>query len=65
MLARMATTSAPKELAAHSWRLVAIWLIAVCVLLALMVVIGGATRLTNSGLSITEWRPLTGAIPPL
>ena len=48
-----------------SRRLVALWLIAICILLALMVVVGGATRLTNSGLSITEWRPVTGAIPPL
>ena len=30
-----------------------------------MVVVGGATRLTGSGLSITEWRPVTGAIPPV
>lgn len=30
-----------------------------------MIVLGGATRLTNSGLSITEWRPITGALPPL
>ena len=30
-----------------------------------MVVVGGATRLTDSGLSITEWRPITGAVPPL
>src|SRR5215212_6714238 len=30
-----------------------------------MVAVGGATRLTGSGLSITEWRPVTGAIPPL
>jgi len=30
-----------------------------------MIVLGGATRLTNSGLSITEWKPITGALPPL
>ena len=41
------------------------WLIAVCVLLIAMILIGGATRLTGSGLSITEWKPVTGAIPPL
>lgn len=34
-------------------------------LVAVMIVLGGATRLTNSGLSITEWRPITGALPPL
>ena len=41
------------------------WLYALAVLVALMVAIGGATRLTGSGLSITEWRPVTGAVPPL
>jgi cytochrome c oxidase assembly protein subunit 15 len=46
-------------------RAVAIWLIAVCVLVLAMIVVGGATRLTDSGLSITEWKPVTGAIPPL
>jgi cytochrome c oxidase assembly protein subunit 15 len=35
------------------------------VLVLAMVVVGGATRLTDSGLSITEWRPITGAVPPL
>ncbi len=44
---------------------VRIWLFAVAALVALMVLIGGATRLTDSGLSITEWKPVTGAIPPL
>jgi cytochrome c oxidase assembly protein subunit 15 len=44
---------------------VAIWLFAVACLVFAMVVVGGATRLTDSGLSITEWRPVTGAIPPL
>jgi cytochrome c oxidase assembly protein subunit 15 len=44
---------------------VARWLWAVAGLVILMVLVGGATRLTGSGLSITEWRPVTGAIPPL
>jgi cytochrome c oxidase assembly protein subunit 15 len=44
---------------------VAIWLWAVAFLIFCMVIVGGATRLTDSGLSITEWRPLLGAIPPL
>jgi cytochrome c oxidase assembly protein subunit 15 len=57
--------SQQKEKSDRSRRLVAVWLIAICTLLALMVVVGGATRLTNSGLSITEWRPVTGAVPPL
>jgi cytochrome c oxidase assembly protein subunit 15 len=34
-------------------------------LVATMIAVGGMTRLTDSGLSITEWRPITGAIPPL
>jgi cytochrome c oxidase assembly protein subunit 15 len=46
-------------------RIVEIWLGGVCVLLIAMVVVGGVTRLTGSGLSIVEWRPVTGAMPPL
>jgi cytochrome c oxidase assembly protein subunit 15 len=46
-------------------RAVRIWLLTVAVLIALMVVVGGATRLTESGLSIVEWKPVTGALPPL
>ena len=46
-------------------RAVGFWLLAVSALLFCMVVLGGVTRLTNSGLSITEWRPVTGVIPPL
>lgn len=45
--------------------LVRAWLAALALLVVLMVAVGGATRLTGSGLSITEWRPVTGAIPPL
>ena len=41
------------------------WLIAVAVIVFALVVVGGATRLTESGLSITEWKPVTGALPPL
>jgi heme a synthase len=41
------------------------WLFAVAALIAIMVLVGGATRLTESGLSITEWKPLTGTLPPL
>src|SRR5512133_636555 len=40
------------------------WLLGIAVLVFLMVIVGGATRLTDSGLSITEWKPLLGAIPP-
>lgn len=41
------------------------WLLVVAALVVMMVVVGGITRLTESGLSITEWKPVTGAIPPL
>ncbi len=41
------------------------WLFFVAALVFLIVVVGGITRLTESGLSITEWRPVTGALPPL
>lgn len=44
---------------------VAIWLLVVAAFVLAMVVVGGATRLTGSGLSITEWKPVTGAIPPM
>ncbi|MFV0623084.1 COX15/CtaA family protein [Sphingomonas sp. ac-8] len=44
---------------------IAAWLFAVAALIVLMVVVGGITRLTESGLSITEWKPLTGIVPPL
>ena len=46
-------------------RPVAVWLFAVAALVFGMVVLGGSTRLTGSGLSITEWRPVTGTLPPL
>ena len=44
---------------------IANWLYAVAAIVFLMVVVGGITRLTESGLSITEWKPVSGAIPPL
>src|SRR4051812_46483476 len=50
-------TARPRSLAA--------WLFAVAALIVLMVVVGGVTRLTESGLSITEWKPISGIIPPL
>jgi len=44
---------------------IALWLMGCCMLIGMMVVVGGVTRLTHSGLSMTEWQPLIGAIPPL
>ncbi len=41
------------------------WLISACLLIFLMVIIGGVTRLTRSGLSMVEWHPISGAIPPM
>ncbi|HSD70903.1 MAG TPA: COX15/CtaA family protein [Woeseiaceae bacterium] len=46
-------------------RLVATWLLVCCGLVFAMVVLGGVTRLTGSGLSIVEWRPVSGVLPPL
>src|SRR5581483_6721225 len=45
-------------------RAVGWWLIAVAAMVFVMVVIGGLTRLTESGLSITEWQPISGVLPP-
>jgi cytochrome c oxidase assembly protein subunit 15 len=58
----MAAVSVPQTL---DIRPVRWWLIAVAGLIAAMVLVGGATRLTESGLSIVEWKPVTGALPPL
>jgi cytochrome c oxidase assembly protein subunit 15 len=41
-----------------------VWLIVLTILIALIIVVGGLTRLTNSGLSITEWELFKGVIPP-
>jgi cytochrome c oxidase assembly protein subunit 15 len=46
-------------------RLVGGWLLTVCFMLLVMIALGGATRLTGSGLSIMEWAPLSGVVPPL
>lgn len=51
------SSARPRQLAA--------WLMSVAFLVFLMVVVGGITRLTESGLSITEWKPVSGALPPL
>ncbi len=51
--------SAPKS------RAIALWLYLCCAMVFVMVVLGGMTRLTQSGLSIVEWQPLLGALPPL
>ncbi len=58
-----APTAASAPAAGH--RAVAAWLLACCALVFAMVVVGGATRLTHSGLSIVEWQPFIGTLPPL
>lgn len=62
-LSAAAAPSAP--LSRRAPRAIAPWLLAVAALVIAMVVVGGITRLTESGLSITEWKPVTGALPPL
>lgn len=46
-------------------RRVAAWLFLCAAMVFAMVVVGGVTRLTHSGLSMVEWQPLVGALPPL
>jgi cytochrome c oxidase assembly protein subunit 15 len=58
---RMTGTSHPNTHAGA----VRLWLYAVAALVLAMVLVGGATRLTESGLSITEWKPVMGVVPPL
>ena len=50
---------------APAQRQVALWLLVCCALVFAMVVVGGITRLTHSGLSMVEWQPVVGTIPPL
>ena len=59
----MQTTAAPNFWTSR--RAVGFWLLAIALVILGMVTIGGLTRLTGSGLSITEWKPIMGAIPPL
>lgn len=56
---RAVPTRSPRPLAISNW------LLTVAALVFLMVVVGGITRLTESGLSITEWKPVSGTLPPI
>ncbi|MGH8490938.1 MAG: COX15/CtaA family protein [Gammaproteobacteria bacterium] len=58
-------SSAPFTRERASARPIALWLLACCALIAIMVLLGGVTRLKHAGLSIVEWQPLTGVLPPL
>jgi heme a synthase len=60
-----AKTPIARKSQADRMRLVRRWLYVIAAMVALMVVLGGTTRLTGSGLSITEWKPVTGIVPPL
>jgi cytochrome c oxidase assembly protein subunit 15 len=55
----------PESLAENRLRLVRLWLLVAAAMILLTLVVGGATRLTESGLSITEWKPVTGVLPPM
>src|ERR1700754_1430910 len=46
-------------------RYIRIWLCVIAIMVYGIILVGGATRLTDSGLSITEWKPLLGSIPPM
>jgi len=71
----MLNTPLPAATVSHSFggarnapdphRAVALWLLVCCAMVFGMIVVGGATRLTHSGLSITEWQPIVGTLPPL
>jgi cytochrome c oxidase assembly protein subunit 15 len=66
MTAAIAAAHPPTErAAARGAAAVRLWLWILAALVVAMVAVGGATRLTGSGLSITEWKPVTGAVPPL
>jgi cytochrome c oxidase assembly protein subunit 15 len=55
----------PNSLEKNRSKPVAIWLLAGVIMIMIQVLLGGITRLTESGLSITEWNPVTGTLPPL
>src|SRR5258706_6794105 len=57
-------TDIPTPQTSHH-RAVRWWLVSIAALIAIMVLVGGATRLTESGLSIVEWKPVTGTLPPV
>jgi len=58
-------TDAQQLPAPHATTLLRLWLAVVAAMIIAMILVGGATRLTDSGLSITEWQPITGFVPPL
>lgn len=65
LLKEAAAVSSPPKTLLNSSKWVGYWLIGTSGLVFGIVVLGGLTRLTESGLSITEWRPVTGTLPPM
>ena len=63
--APLPASSSRAHVVAGSTRAIVAWLSTCCVLVFAMIVVGGVTRLTHSGLSITEWQPIVGTLPPL
>src|SRR5262245_22876433 len=64
-MAQLQTVDASRPAEARNVANVRVWLLGVALLVFLMVSVGGATRRTGSGLSITEWQPIVGVVPPL
>jgi cytochrome c oxidase assembly protein subunit 15 len=60
-----AKRAAPAQAEGRHHKPLRVWLGCLAILIVAMIVVGGATRLTDSGLSITEWKPIMGAVPPL
>ena len=65
MLCSGVTSTSERLISPQAHRAVAIWLLVCAALVYAVLVVGGITRLTHSGLSIVEWKPLIGALPPL
>lgn len=58
-------TQPPETARPGSFDPVAVWLLVICAMVFAMIVLGGVTRLTESGLSMVDWRPVTGWLPPI
>src|SRR5437868_9726267 len=65
ILCKQASMSETVKTSRTHHRAVRLWLLVAAALMVLTLVVGGATRLTESGLSIVEWKPVTGVVPPM
>src|SRR5438105_3002946 len=65
ILCKQASMSETVKTSRTHHRAVRLWLLVAAAMIFLTLVVGGATRLTESGLSIVEWKPVTGVLPPL